>query len=575
VPILDGDAGAGITSAGVQHAWHFRYDRRLSSFSRSVTVLAFSADSRWVIGGSGSGDMRVWDTRFWAEAAKLRGRRGEVPCCLTTCPAHHWLVSVQASALHVFQCHVPWTLEQSLLAEEDPTTGAMSEWCCAAFSPAAATPDHEQGVAGQDNHLAVLSTTHLRVLDYAGGWQASMPQRSHSLLRFARPTCVAYTPCGTWILCGNGEGQLQIWNVYSLTLEKRLSAHVGMLHSLACSPQKDGEDPRLVSCGADRCLCVWGCSRGWVLEQTALDAASGTEGVLACAFSPTGAWLLSVAKDLCIWRVCRGHGAQLSLQIHQRLQAIGSSEGLLAAAFGIGDAVVAGSRDGALGLWTRRSGFPSEQPPKTETAPPISPGGSSRRARSPVVAAQLERLPRPMNRVSPSPEPRPAHPVQEGPRHWTHRTVVRPVLSSQASATSLPELGASRPSSSALPGKPLVMQVPEESHRSLPKLRQRGSPSPEVDEWRSTASSQGSVPSGRSWATKMGSSSRYVAEPASAGPPGGVCLRKRRSSSCAKGLQLPRSEGALMAERHEAAHGPADMLGGCGTGDLGARLQGV
>lgn len=152
----------------------------------------------------------------------------------------------------------------------------------------------------------------------------------------------------------------------------------------------------------------------------------GRAGVSSLAFSACGSWLLSTAKELCIWRVVcpappRG---QLSLQLHERVAPVGTAEAIRVAAFCEDDALILGTFDGLLNLWLKRRGAPERLLPQ----PPTSP--ASRRTRSaeggPTPTA-LERLPRPLNRVLPAdpfklrPPSRP--PVQVG----TH---VRPLTES-------------------------------------------------------------------------------------------------------------------------------------------------
>merc|ERR1719343_1625275 len=74
------------------------------------------------------------------------------------------------------------------------------------------------------------------VLDYAAGWSAEMPRRTHSLLRYSQVTCVAFMACGGFILTGHEDGVVHVWNSFSLTVERKLAAHGGLVACLASPP---------------------------------------------------------------------------------------------------------------------------------------------------------------------------------------------------------------------------------------------------------------------------------------------------------------------------------------------------
>jgi len=351
------------------HAWHYRYNRRLSFFSQSVERLTFSQDGKWLVSASSSGSLKIFDTGIWAEAAKLEGCRSEEPRVLAISPSQRWLVVVFPSVMHVFQCSPPWRLEQKLLAPVDPATKASSEWGCIAFSPDLEV-DHPRGVAGQDNHLAAFASgtyKALCVLDYSGGW-TDTPMRTRRSFDNSRATSMAYTACGTWLVCGYESGQLQVWNHFSLTLERTLPGHNGgLVACITSSPRCAPYDCRFISCGGDCSLRVWH-SDVWVLEQIAPDTKADRNGIRSCMFSPQGNWVVSVALEMCVWRVCVSRKGRLELRLHQRLTAICGAEGICAAAMcSHRDEIAMGSRDGALGLWAKVSGWPKELAHADET----------------------------------------------------------------------------------------------------------------------------------------------------------------------------------------------------------------
>lgn len=341
------------------HAWHYRYNRRLSFFSHAVARLTFSQDGQWLVSATNSGTVKIFDTGIWAEAARLMGCPHEEPRVIAISPAQTWLVCVFPSVMHIFQCKPPWRLEQKVSAPLDPATKAPSEWCCVAFSPLCEV-DHPGGFAGQDNHLAAFASKALCVMDYSGGWKDT-PKRTRRSFDDARPTSITYTACGTWLVCGYENGHVQIWNHFSLTLDRTLGGHNGgLVACITASPRAAKYDSRFISCGGDSALRVWH-SNGWLLEQIAPDTKADRHGIHSCMFSSGGDWVVSVALELCVWRVCISRKGKLELRLHQRLAAVCGAEGLCSAAIcSHRDEIAVGSRDGVLGLWAKMTGPPKQ-----------------------------------------------------------------------------------------------------------------------------------------------------------------------------------------------------------------------
>lgn len=344
------------------HSWTYRYNRRLSCFSHSVASLTFSLDGKWLVSATKSGHVKIFDTEYWAERAKLQGCRNEEPRCIAISPAQRWLVCMYPSVMHIFDCKPPWGLVTRLPSPLDPATKATSEWCCVAFSPMSEV-DHPGGHAGQDNHLAAFASKTLCVLDYSGGWE-DIPKRTACILNEQRPTSIAYTACGWWLVCGYASGQLQIWNHFSLTLERTLFGHNGAVACITTSPRCAPYDSRFISCGVDSSLRVWH-THGWILEQIVPDTRADRNGIFSCMFSGGGDWVVSVSVEMCVWRVCITRKGKLELRLHQRLSAVCGAESLCTASICCRhDAIAVGSRDGVLGLWTKTAGWPEERVPR-------------------------------------------------------------------------------------------------------------------------------------------------------------------------------------------------------------------
>lgn len=380
------------------HAWHYRYNRRLSCFQHSVSSLTFSQDGQWLISATKSGQAKVFDTEYWAERAKLPGCRNEEPRVICLSPAQRWLVCMFPSTMLIFQGRPPWRLEQRVPPPRDARTKENSEWVCCSFSPLTEV-DHPGGHTGQDNHLVAFASKSLCVLDYSGGWDDT-PKRTACILNEQRPTSIAYTACGSWVVCGYESGQLQIWNHFSLTLERTLMAHTATVSCIASSPRKAEYDPRFISCGLDCTMRVWH-TNGWLLEQITPDTKADRNGIRSCMFSCNGDWVVSVAVEMCIWRVCISRKRRLELRLHQRLSAICGAEGLCAAAIcNRQDAVAVGSRDGVLGLWTKLAGWPAEHGQGNDASTLDAKRETGRGSVTPWIMTTTT-LSRPMMHVSP------------------------------------------------------------------------------------------------------------------------------------------------------------------------------
>lgn len=142
-------------------------------------------------------------------------------------------------------------------------------------------------------------------------------------------------------------------------------------------------------------------SKGWVLEQIVPDSRCDRNGLRSVMFSSSGEWLVSVANELCIWRVCETQRGKLVVSLHQRLLAICGAEGIRSASFcSHSDAIAVGSRDGEMALWNKHPGPPMDVAP----ADPSDSSSAWARVRSEVSSGSTWRperqLAKPMQRIS-------------------------------------------------------------------------------------------------------------------------------------------------------------------------------
>jgi len=443
------------------HEWHFRYNRRLQCFSQGVAALTFSTDGNYLLSSTSSSDVKVWDASSWSEKARLKGCIRKEPCALVISPAQNWLVCAYTVALQVFHCAPPFRLEKSIPAPLDPATKEQLEWRCVAFSPMAEV-DHPEGRVGQDNHLAAFSSAALCTIDYSTGWTTSTPSRMRSLMQCSRPNSLDYTSCGTWLICGFANGQIQIWNAFSLSMARTLDGHSEAVACVASSPRAAAYHARFVSCGADQSIRLWN-TVGWLLEQHVIDTRADETGVRQCSFSFSGNWLVSVGAELAVWRVCLSTLGDLNLQIHQRLAAVCGVEGPKSAAFcRFGDALAVGSRDGVLGVWAKHPGRPPDaslegRTPQTGEEPSETLASTSGVSRVSLWSPSTAALPRPMNRVV----PRRLEPIDAAPGHCTGE--IHPVMA----ARSMRRLGPASAAPMSIRASPVLVRMQSSGRLAL------------------------------------------------------------------------------------------------------------
>eukprot|EP00929_Paragymnodinium_shiwhaense_P061935 TRINITY_DN30932_c0_g2_i1.p1 TRINITY_DN30932_c0_g2~~TRINITY_DN30932_c0_g2_i1.p1 ORF type:complete len:583 (+),score=79.88 TRINITY_DN30932_c0_g2_i1:111-1859(+) len=348
--------------------WHMKYNRRLACFSKAASAMLYSPDGRFLLAGTTSGALKVWETSRWSSVGEVAAIRG-APSALAVSPGQRWLVVSHSTTLSVFRCQAPWQSAGTVRAPGAEETAAP--WKYIAFSPSDEVDD-ALGKTGQDNYLAAVSRDSLCVFDYSTGWGAETKSRSRSLLRGDAPRGLCYTSCSRWIVCAFAAGYLQVWSAASLTLERTLMAHSETIHCIATSPKDSSYCPHLITCEADQKLHVWKCDN-WLHEFAAHDLGCGHAGFLSCAFAAAGDTFVSVAEEVSVWRVVMAwtnqgcscgrscKSGRFTLVLHQRVEHVAKVDNRLVAAFcGSGNAIATSSGDGTLDLWLKTDGPPAE-----------------------------------------------------------------------------------------------------------------------------------------------------------------------------------------------------------------------
>jgi WD40 repeat protein len=136
-----------------------------------------------------------------------------------------------------------------------------------------------------------------------------------------------FHPNGQWIVSGNYDGQIRVWQTGSFIPRIKFEAHPKGVNCVVFSP--DGET--LASCGKDAIAKLWDINSGDNLGQLI----GGTYAIPSIAFTPDGANLIILNGDLIRIREIAsqrfvhsiyGEGLYYSLAIHPSGQAIAAGD---------------------------------------------------------------------------------------------------------------------------------------------------------------------------------------------------------------------------------------------------------
>lgn len=341
--------------------WSFRYERTLSFYSTSISVLQFSTDFTKLISGNGSGDVKVWDVSQWSELATLRHGDGKnaVPRCVGVSPTGA-LACCHPNVICVY--NAKYELELELKPPQD--LGATT-WRCMCFSPTRAV-DEDAGEVGEDNLLVAWTETSLCV--YPVTSTSLQPRLTRSVVHSsAAPRVCTFTRCGTHAVCGHADGQIYVWNASSFSLERTLVGHLNAITSLDFSISSEICPSMLVTCSQDRTLRVWdGKERGWQLAYyLSVSVVHDHQAIRSCQFSKDGTFFVTCGTELVVWKWLpesqRTEGGRPPLVPHQKLQGCMNGMRLKAVVAG-GSQIVVGSVEGVLGVWS----VAQEAPPVQE-----------------------------------------------------------------------------------------------------------------------------------------------------------------------------------------------------------------
>ncbi len=155
-------------------------------------------------------------------------------------------------------------------------------------------------------------------------------------------TCAAFSPGGSLLAVGDGEGTLHVWDVERRELVRSIPAHAEWVFGVAFAP--DGRT--LATAGGDNLVRRWD-----VVSGELVDEYDGHRGdVHAVAFTPDGRRLLSAGDDMTV-HIIDTESLQAEHVLNGHTAAIPALD-----VSSDGTRIASGSRDDSVRLWNVATG---------------------------------------------------------------------------------------------------------------------------------------------------------------------------------------------------------------------------
>jgi len=302
--------------------WEWDYLNRLGRIepvvlrnTNAVHGLAFHPDGRRVAAGCGDGTVRIWDLTSGKVVQMLRGHEQYVFCVKFCPPDGRFLASASAdrtirlwdlsTGLEVFQV-------EGVQGEQ---TGMANSIAFSTDGAHLTTPSADGAVIFRDvsdgrevsrlparqpmPSIAVASSPDGELLA-TGGWGGVLQiwnVRTHAPLqslsnqfRATRISAAQFSPDSQQLVTSSFDRTLRVWDARSGEVLRSLAGHIGIVSSLAISP--DGR--RIASSGGeDKTVRLWDAES----DREILTLRGHTSGCHAVAFSADGRRLVSAAGD--------------------------------------------------------------------------------------------------------------------------------------------------------------------------------------------------------------------------------------------------------------------------------------
>ncbi|MET0134368.1 MAG: NB-ARC domain-containing protein [Kibdelosporangium sp.] len=263
---------------------------------------SMSPDGKWLAAVGRLNGVQLWDTTTWQVGPQLTGHRESVDDCLFL-PDSRTLITIGAdrtmrlweaeSGQRIRSISTPETLAGFALltggrALTVDSAGA-SIWDLGsgehtafpvtghpAYTACVASPDGRWGVLVEYKELAVHDLDDL-----------NRPTRilSHQ----AAITAAEFSPDGSALAVGGGDGTITIWNTGDWRVRARISAHATAVRGVTCN----ADGTQLASAGADNTVRLWNPD----LARYTVRAGLLGDRINGCVAAADGAWLAVSTSD--------------------------------------------------------------------------------------------------------------------------------------------------------------------------------------------------------------------------------------------------------------------------------------
>jgi eukaryotic-like serine/threonine-protein kinase len=269
--------GQHLASAGADRSviiWNQAAGRKemvLAGHARRVMAVAFSTDGKHVASCDMDGNVIIWDLTARRPRLKLPTPSKEQErssYCLALSPDGRWL----ATSFGVYDL-----AEQRLLFDyPNREDGTYRQVYAVDFST--------------DGQRMVCVTAHGEALLWAvAEWKllalTQLPQ--------ANLVSVRFSPDGRWLVTGEDQGAVRLWETAPLREKGVIGRHNTRVRAVAFSPNCSARNCAVASAGDDKTISLWEASSQRLIAQIGTHAAP----VYAVAFAPDGTRLVSGGHD--------------------------------------------------------------------------------------------------------------------------------------------------------------------------------------------------------------------------------------------------------------------------------------